>query len=182
MTPAPENVEIPTTRTVKKPKPITAKKPRIYAEQAPQIRTVKKPQIRIAETAKVRTVKKPLMHRTARDLMTTKAPSNPDIGQPESDNGSDSGNIESTHVSTGVPGMKRKAGIRPSEGRGATHNDEHTYCHQCRNRTRHPKMRCKGSRASDRACVLSYCSKCINSRCVHCQAPMHKQRLTTTIH
>lgn len=175
MTPAPENIKIPATHTVKKPKPITAKKPRIYPEQAPQIRTIKKPQICIVQTSKVQTIKNPVMHRAACNLMTTKGPLNLDNGQPESDNGSNSGNIDSACASMGIPGTERKAGIRVSNRCGSMHNDEHMYCHQCCNRTRHPKMRCKGFRASDRACILLYCRKCIHLWCVYCHAPTHKQ-------
>ncbi|KZP01910.1 hypothetical protein FIBSPDRAFT_970857 [Athelia psychrophila] len=92
------------------------------------------------------------------------------------DSDPDNGSVPSTgeagfsHVHPNrVHGAGLKAVNKSFNRRSSSEPSSKTYCHQCRNRNLHPKMRCKGYRTVSRACRLSFCRNCINTRYPHIQ-------------
>ncbi|KZP32479.1 hypothetical protein FIBSPDRAFT_882351 [Athelia psychrophila] len=162
----PGNVQTAPMRTAEKPKVITAKKPRMedllralrMAEQGLQDRDTQR--------GEVRTVKKPIIQRPARgNSLSAEGPS--EMGEPDRDMGSaasSSGKASSSRVRTKRDRGGKQNAVKRTVNRQSTSRDKSTpYCHHCRSRNKHPKMRCEGYRG-DRACELTFCRKCINKR------------------
>lgn len=165
----PDNIHAASKRTVKKPRVITAKKPRREdLLNAVRMAIEQGPQSRDTQRGAVRTVKKPIVQRTAQSFSST-AEGHSEIAESDVDNGSDvsTGKAGSSHVRPRrVSGAKHKAVNKSANRQSASDPQSKAYCHQCRNRNLHPKMRCDGCRKGYRACRLEYCRNCIITRLV----------------
>ncbi|KZP32490.1 hypothetical protein FIBSPDRAFT_882362 [Athelia psychrophila] len=171
------NVQTAPIRTVKKPKVITAKKPRkedLLNAVRMAIERERGPQSHDTQYAEVRTVKKPIMQRSAQGISSSaEGPS--EMGESDPDNGSDvsTGKAGSSHVRPRrVPGAMHKAVNKSVNRQSASEPNSKTYCHQCRNRNLHPKMRnCINTRYPQiqfNENAYFVCPKC--SGCCNCSA------------
>lgn len=166
---SPVNVQTAPIRTAKKPKVITVKKPRREdLLKALRLSMEQGPHSRDTQRDAVRTVKKPVLRRSPESFSSTaEGPS--EMADSDPDNGSvpSTGEAGFSHVHPNrVHGAGLKAVNKSFNRRSSSEPSSKTYCHQCRNRNLHPKMRCKGYRTVGRACRLSFCRNCINTRLV----------------
>lgn len=169
---SPYTVDTASTRTMKNPEVLTVKKPKITTAKKPRkedlLKAVLMSMERGSQRVAVRTVKKTVLRRSSQVFSSTAdVPSETANSEPDDSSDASIGNAGSSHVRPRrVHGVRPKAVHKPVNRRSASELNSKSYCHQCRNRNMHPKMRCKGYRIGDRACQLAFCRNCIIKRLV----------------